>query len=155
MVHRTSLRPATRRLLLIASMALFVVSAASASQAIRPARAARTWSVSIGDNYYSPQTVTISIGDTVTWNNQGSMVHTVTADPNQTLYFNSGDMGGGNTFSFTFNVAGNFTYSCAYHDMAGEVVVLQPVPEFPGYLAFAVVAAAVGMALLLERRFRE
>jgi len=154
MVRRGRSRAASS-LLLVAAMLFLSVSAFAGFQAVRPARAAQTWDVTVGDDFYSPATITINVGDTVTWNNQGSMTHTVTSDPNQTVYFNSGDLGPDNSYSFTFTVAGNFTYACQYHDMAGRVIVVQPAPEFPGYVVLAVLAAGVGAGLLIERRMRE
>ena len=154
MSFAVSRRPAQNRLLLAAAVVFLSLSAASAMMAIRPARAAQTVQVIMGDNYYSPQVVTINIGDTVQWVNQGSMVHTATADTGQPVYWNSGDIGAGGTYSYTFLASGNFTYSCAYHDMAGKVDVVQPAPEFPGFAVLAVLALGVGLGLLVERRIR-
>src|SRR3989344_1741495 len=39
-----------------------------------------TYNVSIRDNFYSPQTITIPQGSSITWRNDGSMPHTVTFD---------------------------------------------------------------------------
>jgi plastocyanin len=71
---------------------------------------------------FEPAEVTVSAGDTVTWTNNDSVGHDVTADS-----FSSGDpgaMGGGDTFEHTFEEAGTFDYVCTVHPgMEGSVVV--------------------------------
>jgi plastocyanin len=71
---------------------------------------------------FKPAEVTVSAGDTVTWTNNDSVAHDVTADS-----FSSGDPGGmspGDTFEHTFDEAGTFDYVCTVHPgMEGTVVV--------------------------------
>jgi plastocyanin len=71
---------------------------------------------------FQPAEVTVSAGDTVTWTNDDSVGHDVTADS-----FSSGDPGGmapGDTFEHTFEEAGTFDYVCTVHPgMEGTVVV--------------------------------
>ena len=71
---------------------------------------------------FQPAEVTVSVGDTVTWTNNDSVGHDVTADS-----FSSGepgDMGSGDTFDHTFQEAGTFDYVCSVHPgMEGTVVV--------------------------------
>ena len=64
-------------------------------------------------------------GDTVVWTNPTKADHTVTADPGQAATFDSGDFApNGKPFSFTFNQAGTFTYTCQDHQgQVGKVVV--------------------------------
>lgn len=70
---------------------------------------------------YSPSTITVSVGTTVTWTNKESVTHTVTSND---AVFDSGDMGNSDTFSFTFSTAGTFPYHCVYHaGMTGTVIV--------------------------------
>jgi plastocyanin len=91
--------------------------------------AAASQSVSIGDNFYSPKSITITEGDTVVWTNTGQAPHSVTADggsfdssPNCPT---SGCLENGDTYSHTFNSAGSFSYFCRVHgqSMSGTVVV--------------------------------
>ncbi len=60
----------------------------------------------------------------MTWTNEDSADHDVTADDGS---FKSGDPGGissGQTFEHTFDEAGDFKYVCTVHPgMEGEVVV--------------------------------
>jgi plastocyanin len=71
---------------------------------------------------FEPAEATVSAGDTVTWVNNDSVGHDVTADS-----FSSGDPGGmanGDTFEHTFEEAGTFDYVCTVHPgMEGSVVV--------------------------------
>jgi plastocyanin len=71
---------------------------------------------------FEPADVTVAVGDTVTWTNNDSVPHDVTADS-----FSSGEpggMSGGDTFEHTFDEAGTFDYVCTVHPgMEGSVVV--------------------------------
>jgi amicyanin len=71
---------------------------------------------------FQPAEVTVSAGDTVTWTNNDSVGHDVTADS-----FSSGEpgaMASGDTFEHTFEEAGTFDYVCTVHPgMEGTVVV--------------------------------
>jgi plastocyanin len=78
--------------------------------------------VSMADIAFDPAELTVSAGDTVTWTNDDSVDHDVTADS-----FSSGDPGGiapGETFEHTFEEAGMFDYVCTVHPgMEGSVTV--------------------------------
>jgi plastocyanin len=71
---------------------------------------------------FNPAEVTVSVGDTVTWTNNDSVEHDVTADS-----FSSGEPGGmapGDAFEHTFEEAGTFDYVCTVHPgMEGTVTV--------------------------------
>ena len=78
-------------------------------------------SVDLKNLAFAPASITIKVGDTVTWTNSDSMTHTVTGDKSE---FDSGNLDSGKTFSFTFKTAGTFTYHCTIHpSMTGTVVV--------------------------------
>ncbi len=118
--------------------------------------------VSIGSGtptLFSPQGITINVGDTVVWSCMGG-THTSTAFPGQSEYWDSGMMTGGmmgGSFSWTFTHAGNFTYMSTAAGDAGQIgwiFVQQPAPEFPGIALYVTVAAAIVLALLIERRVR-
>ena len=112
---------------------LFSLVVLSLALALGPASMAGAASkaVSIGDNFYSPASVTISAGDTVTWTNNGAAPHTVTADdgsfdssPNCPANIDA-CLQAGDTYSHTFSSAGTFGYFCKVHgqSMSGTVVV--------------------------------
>jgi len=78
-------------------------------------------SVSIQNGGYSPASVSIHVGDTITWTNADDQDHTVIAQDGS---FNSGNIGSGRSFSHTFTTAGTIAYYCKYHPrMKGAVVV--------------------------------
>ena len=76
--------------------------------------------VSITSMAFSPSTMNIVAGDTVTWVNEDSALHTVTED---SMLFDSGNLSN-STFSWTFDMPGTYNYSCTLHPtMTGQVVV--------------------------------
>ena len=77
--------------------------------------------VAIAGFAFGPDTLTVPSGTTVTWTNDDSTSHTVTADDDS---FDSGSLADGATFEHTFDEAGTFAYHCEIHPtMTGEVVV--------------------------------
>jgi plastocyanin len=77
--------------------------------------------VSIADMSFSPSTITVKKGTTVTWTNNDSVTHNVTAGNNG---FTSGNLVPGKQFNFTFDKAGTFSYTCTLHpSMKGTVTV--------------------------------
>jgi plastocyanin len=83
--------------------------------------AAQSGSVTIVDFSFSPGTITIDQGDTVTWVNDGPTPHSATS---QDGVFDTGIFPAGQSRSHTFNEAGTFAYICTPHpNMRGTVVV--------------------------------
>jgi predicted lipoprotein with Yx(FWY)xxD motif/plastocyanin len=75
----------------------------------------------IVDFDFSPASITVGVGGTVTWKNTGTRNHTVTADDGS---FDSGSLASGATFTETFTKAGSYTYHCSIHpSMTATVVV--------------------------------
>jgi plastocyanin len=78
-----------------------------------------TFSVHMKDFAFDPGTLKIHAGDRVTFQNDDDATHNVTADA-----FQSGDIGSGKSWSYTFSKAGTYTYACTYHDgMKGTIIV--------------------------------
>jgi len=70
---------------------------------------------------FAPADLTVDKGTTVTWNNDDSTTHTVTAG---SKVFDSGNLEKGKSFSYTFNEPGVFEYACTIHpSMKGKVTV--------------------------------
>jgi amicyanin len=85
-----------------------------------------TNAVTIQSFAFSPASITVKVGDSVTWTNQDSVAHTVTADDGVTGGPNSQLIEKGKTYSFTFAKAGTYTYHCSVHpSMKGTVTVTQ------------------------------
>lgn len=86
-----------------------------------PGEALAVNSVSVGDNFFQPGSITVQAGSAVEWTNAGNLPHTATASNNS---FDSGMLKNGQSFSQVFEVAGTFSYVCAFHpEMVGAVVV--------------------------------
>ncbi len=85
---------------------------------------------------FDPAESTIKVGDTVTWRNTGSMVHTATDDPSKAQDpanavlpdgaepWDSGNIEAGGEFSHTFDTPGEYVYFCIPHETAGMVARL-------------------------------
>ena len=70
---------------------------------------------------FSPASITVKAGTTITWTNKDAVTHNVTSSP---ALFSSGSLGTGATYSYTFNDMGTFSYTCTIHpSMKGTVVV--------------------------------
>jgi plastocyanin len=75
--------------------------------------------VQVGDNTFTPATIEVAVGETVTFENGGAIAHTVTGDG-----FDSGSMAPGDTFAFTAEKAGSVSYLCSFHPgMQGTIEV--------------------------------
>ncbi len=93
------------------------------------AASATNHQVQVGSNFFNPSSLTVAIGDTVTWT-QVSGAHNVngslTTFPSNPAGFSSGSVAGGTwTYSFQFNLAGVYNYQCDPHipSMVGTVTV--------------------------------
>lgn len=69
---------------------------------------------------FSPTNLTITHGTTVTWMNGDAIQHTVTSSSTSTEAFTSGQLGGGSTYTHTFNTAGTYHYFCQNHGLDGN-----------------------------------
>ena len=77
--------------------------------------------VLIEQSTFSPATITIAKGDTVTWQNKDPYLHRIVADDGS---FDLGDQRQGETVKHTFTEVGTYTYTCSIHAfMKGTVVV--------------------------------
>ena len=83
--------------------------------------AAASTGVTISDFQFAPASVTVNVGDTVTWTNNGPTPHSATSSSG---VFDTGIMDAGQSGSHTFTEAGTFAYICTPHpNMHGTVVV--------------------------------
>lgn len=83
-----------------------------------------TNSVTIQNFAFSPASITVKKGTTVTWTNKDSTPHTVTQDEAGGPGMDSKGLAQGETYSATFNTTGTFKYHCAFHsNMTGTVTV--------------------------------
>jgi len=69
--------------------------------------------ISIVGFAFGPKTLGISVGETVTWtNNETGVPHTVVSDDG---VWQSDTLRPGDSFSFTFDQPGTYTYFCSIH----------------------------------------
>ena len=134
-------QPLARGILSLADQAsgdgIVRIGAAAADEGIAPelviepvvpgARAEpRTVTVVMDQFQFKGAVITIREGWTVEWINKEAPRHTANADDGA---FSSGTMQQGDTFAFTFNETGTFSYYCRFHGdkegvgMAGTIVV--------------------------------
>lgn len=78
------------------------------------------------NNRFNPAELRVSVGTTVTWTNQDSVLHTVTSGlrGNPTGLFDA-SVGPGGTFSFTFNEPGTFEYFCIPHPGMDATIIVE------------------------------
>ena len=105
---------ARRRSTLVAMVAGGLLAGAMAGSVV-----AADESVSIANFAFSPGTVTIQEGDSVTWTNDDSTPHTATGNG-----FDTETIGPGESSTVPFATAGTYAYVCSIHpQMSGTVVV--------------------------------
>ena len=75
----------------------------------------------VADFSFTPKTIEVKAGTTVTWTNQGQTEHTVKGPG----FFSPKALGHGAKYSFRFSKPGRFPYLCTLHPslMRGTVVV--------------------------------
>jgi plastocyanin len=108
----------------VAAVLAAVAVAAPAGGASKPEAVAVQFSA------YGPSQLDVLPGRTVSWSNVSQRTHTVTSD---TGLFDSGHLGPGARFDFTFNQPGIYRYHCTIHSsIVGEIdvrrVILGPLP---------------------------
>jgi plastocyanin len=75
----------------------------------------------IKDFMFSPMSVTVKAGETVTWANKDDEPHTVVSDNG---LFRSAALDTDETFSFKFDKPGTYHFACSIHPrMVGTIVV--------------------------------
>ena len=96
--------------------------------AIRPfaaatAATAGTEAVQIENYRFSPGSLTVPVGTTVTWTNHDEVPHTI-VDDDDPRTFRSAGLDTDDSLSFTFTKAGTYRYFCSVHPhMTGTIVV--------------------------------
>lgn len=85
---------------------------------------------------FVPNKLTVKVGETVTWHNASTVAHTVTDDPAKAQNpthaklppgvqpWDSGTVSAGESWSRTFDTAGEYRYFCIPHEAAGMFALL-------------------------------
>ena len=100
-----------------------VALAASASTAF-----AQDQTVAMVDFDFEPNEVTVNVGDTVTWTNEGDAPHTAT---DRDGAWDTGTVDPGGSASITFETAGTYEYFCEIHPQMVGTVVVEEAAEQP------------------------
>lgn len=82
-----------------------------------------TTRVKIENFAFSPMTITVKAGSTVTWTNNDQDPHTVTATNKQ---FSSKTLMRGDTYQHRFTSPGKYSYLCTVHPFMTATVVVMP-----------------------------
>ena len=97
-------------------------AAASDGKAVEQAVPASEIDVLITGMQFTAATRKVKVGEEVVWRNADAMPHTVTSADGGPL--NSGQLGKGGEYSFTFKEPGTYSYYCSYHpSMKGKIIV--------------------------------
>ena len=79
--------------------------------------------VMIADMSFSPRTLTVAAGTTVTWVNRDGDAHSV--ESRDKGFTSSPLLSTGEKYSYTFTTPGTYAYYCAVHSsMTGKIVVV-------------------------------
>jgi plastocyanin len=99
----------------------FTQSRDSQTRESAPVKATKT-EVAIDHFSFSPNTLTLSVGATVTWTNHDNVPHVVSSADNQ--FKKSPPLKTGQSFSHTFATRGTYSYFCSIHPrMTGKIIV--------------------------------
>ena len=80
--------------------------------------------VTIADMSFSPSTLTVKKGTTVTWTNNDSVAHTVVSDSGSEL--GSENLENGENYTHKFDTVGTFAYHCSIHpNMKATITVTE------------------------------
>lgn len=91
--------------------------------AAQPASAATHATVSIDNFTFTPKSLSVAVGATVTWVNHDDVPHTATSD-DEPATFDSKALDTDDKYSFTFTKPGTYKYYCKVHThMTASVVV--------------------------------
>jgi plastocyanin len=122
-----SVRPRTIAVLFLLAMALVLAACTSGTPSGTPAStasggSAKANSIIIHNFAFSPNSLTVAPGATVTVTNKDQVTHTLTTTRGG---FNTGDIPGGTSKTFTApNTPGTYPYICSIHQyMSGTLVV--------------------------------
>jgi|GEM_PF-1194576 len=110
------------RILAVFITAAMLAASLVAYQSTQAATQQAATKVTIQNFAFSPTTLTVPVGTTVTWTNADSTEHTVTS--NTGAWADSGPIEPSHTFSHTFTKPGTFAYHCEIHPfMTAKIIV--------------------------------
>src|ERR1700746_2066966 len=118
-MKRNSMWVASFTASLVIAVVLLVAGSPSVTANDQPSAA--NAAVNIDNFVFGPPTITVPVGETVTWTNKDDIPHTTVSTDG---VFKSKVMDTDEKFSFKFTKAGTYSYYCSVHPkMTGKVVV--------------------------------
>jgi plastocyanin len=107
-------------------LAMAAASAVLAVWLMVGAAAGADGTVTMSGLAFDPASVTIEVGDSVTWQNEDGVAHTATGNGGA---FDTGTVDVGQSATISFSLAGTFAYVCTIHPtMQGTVIVAAAAP---------------------------
>ena len=108
---------------IVASFVLAAVFGSVLAEGVGPVRAEGPASAISIDNFsFTPATLTVKAGTTVTWTNKDDIPHGIASSNN--AFKKSGALDTDDGYSFTFTTPGTYQYFCYLHPhMVGSIVV--------------------------------
>jgi amicyanin len=103
--------------------AALLVAALVAATLFAGAARAEDPTVEIDGFAFSPPSLTVKAGTTVTWRNKDDIPHTVASS---TRLFKSKALDTDDSYSFTFNDPGSYEYFCTLHPHMTAKIVVEP-----------------------------
>ena len=103
-----------------ATMLAAVVLPGWAQNASQPAAGA----ISIDNFIFTPQTLTVKAGTTVTWTNRDDIPHGIASENNG--FAKSKALDTDDSYSFTFTTPGTYKYFCYVHPHMTGTIVVEP-----------------------------
>jgi plastocyanin len=118
---KLSLSPISRTTVVIITLAGTAALISGCQHASSSTPSVPAQEVTIDNFSFTPPTITITAGTTVTWINHDDVPHTVTANDKQ---FASKALDTDDRFSHAFATPGTYPYFCAVHPhMTGKIIV--------------------------------
>jgi plastocyanin len=138
----------------VPALGVMLLGGLAVASAAPGAPAAAGAAVTISNQAYSPTSVVVHPGETVTWTNNDQIAHSVTADdgsfdsagalcsPSITL----GCLQPGQSYAHTFASSGTFSYHCRVHSFMHGTVVVAAVPVTTPSTTLAVHASSTAFS---------
>jgi plastocyanin len=115
----------SRPLRLLLCLLIGFIGAAAALLCRTPPALAGTESVTMAHYMFSPASLTVRVGDTVTWTNTDQAPHDVTTT-SAPVPIHSPTLKTGMTWTYTFTTPGTYAYICSIHPDMHATLVVQP-----------------------------
>jgi plastocyanin len=116
----------TRRGALVAAATSIMLTAAvlPGSAQTAPPAATSAHVVSIDNFTFTPQTLTVKAGTTVTWTNKDDIPHGIASD--NKAFAKSKALDTDDSYSVTFTTAGTYKYFCYIHPHMTGTIIVEP-----------------------------